>query len=590
MSAADERTGATASEQVRAEQVHLLYVNGGFPLLATVAAGALLSAIVVQQHGVRPAVAIIWLTLMAAQTSARWVLRTVYMRSPRPAKDWRLWANRYLAGVTVSGLIWGVGTLWYMVPGRFDLQLLVILIITATVYASLATFGSYVLTFYVSCLVSLAPSVIWAALQNDVLHWTYVALALLWIPSIMVLARRYQRSLAKAITLQHAYAEQKAIAEQASLAKSRFLASASHDLRQPVHALGMFIGALRGHRLAARTREVIDHMDSSIGALDNLFTSLLDISRLDAGVTESKPYAIPVSPLLARICRDLQGEATAKGLTLTSVATRLVVESDPVLLERVMRNIVVNAVRYTETGGVLVGCRRRGAQVSLEVWDTGCGIAPEHRKAIFEEFYQVSNPDRDRAKGLGLGLAIVRRLTTLLDHPLTLESRPGHGSVFKVSAPRRAATAETAATSAESLVAGLRTGFIVAIDDEAAVRVAMSQLLVSWGHQVVAAASGDEALAALADCPTRPDLIICDYRLRDGENGLDVIQRLQAEYNEDIPVLLVTGDTAPERIREAEASGYPLLHKPLAYARLRAAVHNLLSRAAARREEPATVE
>jgi signal transduction histidine kinase/CheY-like chemotaxis protein len=570
-------------EAVRAEQVDFLYANGGFPLLVTFLAAALLAGLLLRAGEVGPVVAGAWLGVMALHTAARLIVRTIYLRTKPPAGQWRVWANAFTAGALAGGLTWGIGALWLMPAGRFDLQMLVILVMTAVGYASLATFGSYAPAFYAFFLSTMAPSVVWALFQRDSLHLIYAALGIIWLPTVVILARRYNQSLVQAMTLRHAFAAQKSIAEQASLAKSRFLASASHDLRQPVHALGMFIGALRADRLPKRAQGLIDHMDASVGALDELFTSLLDISRLDAGVTETHPYAMPLQPLIARICRDLEGEAAVKGLTLTGLPCSAIVRSDPVLLERVLRNLVVNAVRYTETGRVLVGCRRRGGRVSIEVWDTGPGIAADQREAVIEEFYQLANPDRDRAKGLGLGLAIVRRLTTLLDHPLSLESWPGRGSVFRVSAPR-ALEAEAAAGRGEASLAALRHGLIVAIDDDAAVRTAMIQLLASWGHEVVAAGSGEEALTALADCPTRPDLIICDYRLRDGENGIEVIRRVQAEFNEEIPALLLTGDTAPERLREAEESGFPLLHKPLAHARLRAAVGNLIARAAARRE------
>jgi two-component system, sensor histidine kinase len=243
-----------------------------------------------------------------------------------------------------------------------------------------------------------------------------------------------------------------------------------------------------------------------------------------------------------------------------------------------VRNLMGNAVRYTEQGHVLVGCRRRGARVSLEVWDTGPGIAVDKREAIFEEFYQLSNPDRDRSKGLGLGLPIVRRLTEILDHPLELESRPGHGTVFRILLPRTATPSASATGLAEG-VAEARSAVILAIDDEQAIRAAMTELLQSWGHEVVAAAGGDDAIAALAHMPP-PDLIVCDYRLRGGENGLDVIRRLQTAIGTKVPAIVVTGDTAPENIRDALTGGHPLLHKPLSHARLRAAVSSLIRRPA----------
>ncbi len=368
------------------------------------------------------------------------------------------------------------------------------------------------------------------------------------------------------------------MAEQSSLAKSRFLAAASHDLRQPVHALGMFIGALRSHRLSARSRELVAHMDSSVGALNGLFGSLLDISRLDAGVIEARPGRLAVQPLLARVCRDLAQEADAKGVALRLVSTSAEVTSDPVLLERVLRNLIGNAVAYTPAGGrILVGLRRRGGRVRLEVRDTGPGIAPELQDLVFEEFYQIGNPDRDRSRGLGLGLSIVRRLCGILDHPLTLESRPGRGTCFTVQAPRLAPLTERSVPVPVGAPAGPPTGFILALDDEPAIRVAMIALLESWGHRVVAAVGPQEAIAALAGGPP-PDLIISDYRLRDGLDGLTAIRQVQDALAAKIPAILVTGDTAPENIRMALSSGYPLLHKPLSDARLRAAITSLLRR------------
>ena len=211
----------------------------------------------------------------------------------------------------------------------------------------------------------------------------------------------------------------------------------------------------------------------------------------------------------------------------------------------------------------------------LEVRDTGPGIPAELHEAVFEEFYQVANPDRDRSKGLGLGLPIVRRLTEILDHPLEMDSAVGEGTTFRVLAPRAAARAETLPGAA--LIADARTGVVLAIDDEQAIRAGMSALLESWGHTVIAAGSGESAVAALKARPA-PDVIICDYRLRGGETGVEAIARVQAAFGANIPAILVTGDTAPENIRLALASGYPLLHKPLSHGRLRAAVGSLMRR------------
>jgi CheY-like chemotaxis protein len=331
----------------------------------------------------------------------------------------------------------------------------------------------------------------------------------------------------------------------------------------------MFVGALRAHGLRGPAARLLNHIESSVGALDSLFSSLLDISRLDAGVIEADVTAVRLEPILRRVCGDCQGEATQKGVGLTLLPCSAVVFTDPVLLERVVRNIVANAVRYTERGRIVVGVRRRAGRARIEVWDTGPGIAASQRQDIFQEFFQVANPARDRSQGLGLGLAIVRRLTNLLEHPLTLDSWPGKGSVFKVEVPLAEAEDLPAPDTAPHVAAG--PGLILVIDDEIAIQQAMADLLQSWGHEVIAAGSGEEIIARMADCPRRPDLIICDYRLR-GENGIAVIERLQSEFNEDIPAMLVTGDTAPDRLTEASESGLMLLHKPLPEARLRAAI------------------
>jgi CheY-like chemotaxis protein len=365
-------------------------------------------------------------------------------------------------------------------------------------------------------------------------------------------------------------------AEEANLAKSRFLASASHDLRQPMHALSLFIGALSSHPMNAEMRGLVEHIEGSITAMDGLFGSLLDISRIDAGIVQPQFEAFELQPLLQRLCEDHAGEAHGKGNHLQQVPCAATIYTDPVLLERILRNVISNAVRYTDHGRILVG-GRRGKRLSIEIHDTGCGIPFEEQDRIFEEFYQIKNPERDRTKGLGLGLAIVKRLALVLECPFELKSQPGKGTLFKLSVPVLDSPhlyplpAKTAVTD----VAG--RGLILVVDDEVAVQEGMRSLLCSWGYDVIIAGSCAQMIAEISNCHFRADLIICDYRLRDGENGIDVILRLQSEYNEEIPAVLVTGDTAPDRLVEAMASGFALLHKPVSNAKLRATIRGLMN-------------
>jgi signal transduction histidine kinase/CheY-like chemotaxis protein len=375
---------------------------------------------------------------------------------------------------------------------------------------------------------------------------------------------------------ERAWRRANAMAEETSVAKSRFLAAASHDLRQPIHALGMLVGALRARSMDGDARRIVDHIDASIGATSELFTALLDVSRLDAGIVRPQLTTFPIQPLLERIRSECVEEAGRKGVRLVLHPSSGVVHSDPLLLGRILRNLVVNAVRYTDEGRIVIGCRRRGARLRVEVWDTGRGIAPEHRDRIFQEFYRIENDERDRSQGMGLGLAIVKRLTGLLDAPLHWRSQAGRGSLFAVDAALASGADCTVTADAEIGADAWLHGTVLVVDDDIAIQQAMKSLLESWGLTVIAAGSGREMREAFASCAVCPSLLICDYRLRDGERGDEVIQQLRGEFNEDIPGLLITGDTAPDRFAEAQASGFVLLHKPVSSGRLRAAVTSLM--------------
>ncbi len=242
------------------------------------------------------------------------------------------------------------------------------------------------------------------------------------------------------------------------------------------------------------------------------------------------------------------------------------------LLERILRNLVSNAVNYTDSGGVLIGCRA-GDALRIEVWDTGRGIPAQQVQQVFEEFYQIDNPERDRSKGLGLGLAIVRRLVDLLGHRLDIASVVGRGSRFSIEVPM---AEPSAAAPPAPICIGAPRGLILVIDDEAMIQEGMRKLLQGWGHSVLCGGSGDEMLAILDRNPALPDVIICDYRLRGEETGIEVIDRLRARFGRDIPAMLITGDTAPDRLEEVSRSGFLLLHKPVAHGRLRAAIGNLM--------------
>jgi signal transduction histidine kinase len=350
-------------------------------------------------------------------------------------------------------------------------------------------------------------------------------------------------------------------AENANQAKSKFLAAASHDLRQPIHAQGLFLEVLARSALSDTQREVLANARAACHATGEMLNTLLDFSRIEAAVVALNVRPFRLQALLNKLETELAPQADKKGLIYRTRETSAVVESDPALVELILRNLISNAIRYTQRGGILIGARRRGAMRVLEVWDTGIGIAPENQQVIFREFHQLGNPERDRRHGLGLGLAIAQRLAQVLDHELVLASRLGRGSVFALALPSTALPlADVAAPARTDDPVGVLDLRVLVIDDDEAVRTGMRHWLSSWGAQCDVAETIEEALAS-AEVST-PQLVICDYRLRERHTGAQAIAALR-QVHAGLPAILITGDTAPDRLREARASGLPLLHKPV---------------------------
>lgn len=349
-------------------------------------------------------------------------------------------------------------------------------------------------------------------------------------------------------------------AEQASAAKSQVLAAASHDLRQPVHAQGLFLELLGATELTERQRSLLARAGEAVDASAAMLGTLFDYSRIEAGVIRPQREAFAIQPMLNMIEREFGPQADAKGLTYRSRESALVLVSDPALVGLILRNLVSNAIRYTRRGGLLVTCRQRGPEAWLEVWDTGIGIAPEHQAEVFREFHQLDNPERDRHKGFGLGLAIVDGLVRTLGHTLSLRSVPGRGSVFGLRLPI-ATCAQPASVRAEHTAPRVLDAHVLVIDDDETILQGMAELLQSWGCTCDVAPSVGEALALARQRP--PDLLVADYRLREQRTGLQAIEALHAALGHPAPTVLITGDTAPDRLREAAEQGVTLLHKPV---------------------------
>ncbi len=392
--------------------------------------------------------------------------------------------------------------------------------------------------------------------------------------------RRYFSGIIRDITerksAEDALRASKAEADRANVAKSKFLAAASHDLRQPVQAMMLFQSALEERLDGHPASRLLKSLGEAMGGLRMLLDSLLDVSKLDAGLIVPTPVDMPVGMLLERLGAEYHAQAAAKGLRLRVVSSGATIRSDPALLERILRNLIENALRYTERGGVLIGCRRQGSNLQIDVVDTGIGIQPDKHEEIFEEFFQVGNPERDRNKGLGLGLAVVRRLARLLGHRIELRSLPGRGSIFRVEVPAVALRSSGSDRPNGVPAVNGRSGLILVIDDEPLVRMGLQAMLEGWGYRVLTAGSIQDAVQHV-ESGEWPAAILADYRLRGGETGLDAIKAVYERLDMPVPATVITGDTAPERLVEVRAGGHALLHKPVAANDLRNAVVEMLS-------------
>ncbi|HYH37812.1 MAG TPA: ATP-binding protein, partial [Azospirillum sp.] len=352
--------------------------------------------------------------------------------------------------------------------------------------------------------------------------------------------------------------------ERAHQAKARFLSAANHDLRQPFQALRLFHHLLNERLKDPREKAIADKMGDALESGEKLLHALLEVATLDAGVVRPNIGAVSVTSLLEEAAAEFRPAAAAKGLELRVHACGCAVRSDPVLLSRMLRDLVGNAVSYTREGGILIGCRRRGQWLRIEVWDTGAGIAAEHLDSIFEDFVQLGNPERDRSQGLGLGLAKVRRKAALLGHAVEVRSRPGHGSVFAVMVPVAApeSVAEPAPAPAGTETAPPAERLILVVEDDPVQRSGVQLLLEGWGHRVITAADGFSALERVRGAGRAPDVVVTDFRLPGPMTGVQVVTRVGEAVGHPVPGIILTGDTAPERIREAVATGCRLLHKP----------------------------
>ncbi|RME84936.1 MAG: response regulator [Caldilineae bacterium] len=473
--------------------------------------------------------------------------------------------------------MWAFAALLFYLPLQPEFVLFIGCMYAGLVSGATVSTSAHMPAFHAFTIPTILPFAIRNLIEGGTVYLPMGVTIIIYLVVSIIFARNINRSMAELNRLQfrnmelmerletekRVAEEQRGIAETAVREKSRFLAAASHDLRQPLHASGLLLGALGNHVSSHEGRRILEKISDSNRILNQLFNSLLDVSRLDAGVVEVHPRHIATAEILNSLESEFRMQAQEKGLSFEVRHSDEVVRADPVLLSRILRNLIKNAITYTKAGSVCVKSRANGkGWVEIEVVDTGPGIPDWEAENIFSEYYQIDNPERDRSKGLGLGLAIVKRLCLLMDIAIDLQSRPGERTrfVLEVEAgdPKRVRTEST--TRILRSLAGMR---VLVIDDDRSVLEGVDRLLSGWGCKVMLAESEEEAVGKLAEGERVPDVILADYRLREGRTGVDAIHRVLDELNRDIPAALITGDTSPDRLRSATSAGFRLLHKPV---------------------------
>jgi two-component system, sensor histidine kinase len=546
--------------------------------------------------GIAPASLMLpWMGAFVLMGLARFLVWQAFKRAHlQDRADWSRWLLRSNIGTLVAGAFWGFTGWAFYVEGSGLQQTGLIVIVYTFCVVGIPVLSIQPRLYLAFGALSFLPLVVRIASVGDSYSYQLAGELVLIISFTTILARTYRQTLQRAIDLKvqadellvqlriekQAAEAARQEAEVANRAKTQFFTAASHDLRQPLHAMGLFAEALRQRVHEPEVAQLVNSINESVDALEGLFSELLDITRIDSGGVEVHEQHFAVGDILRKLRLNFEPSAFEKGLSLRLRSGERVVFADPLLVERILRNLVSNAIRYTNDGSVLVSCRQRGDRVLLQVWDTGIGIRESERARIFEEFYQVPNTgvvSPEQRKGLGLGLAIVKRLADLMQAPLSVRSQAGRGTVFTLELPVGKAPRALAQTVPGKGPLGitLEGRLVVIVEDEPAVRGGLEVLIKGWGASIASfdsvAASAAWAAASDPDI-VKPDLLIVDYRLEDGLNGVDAIKALRARFGAAVPAILVTGSTMTGHEMDAQAHNFHLLIKPVVPNKLRAMI------------------
>jgi two-component system, sensor histidine kinase len=590
-------TGSLARDPALSKLVEV--VQSTYDYMPAALAGYLAGAIVIAMlywHIAPFGLLVPWLSAFALMCLVRVaIIRRFRLDAPQTLERWTYWRTRASVGTVIAGCLWGVtGWMFYGLGGEQPQSTGLIVIIYTFCVASIPVLSTQPALYRSYASLSLLPLIVRIAMGGDLFSYQLAGELFLIISLTTILANSYRQALQRAIDLKVQSDELAAKlrvetlaaeaarreAEIANRAKTQFFTAASHDLRQPLHAMGLFAEALRQRVHEPEVAQLVNSINESVDALEGLFSELLDITRIDSGGIEVNEQHFEVADLMQKLRLHFEPSAFEKGLSLRLRGGARVVFADPLLVERILRNLVSNAIRYTNDGTVLVSCRRQRDKALLQVWDTGVGIRESEHERVFDEFYQVPSTERvspDQRKGLGLGLAIVKRLADLMKAPLTMRSQPGRGTVFTLElALGKAARVPMVPMPSKGPVGITLDGrLIVIVEDEPAVRAGLEVLIKGWGARIESfdSVAQTRAWAELSDpAVVKPDLLIVDYRLEDGVNGVDAIRALRSRFASTTPAIVVTGSMMTGHEKEAQEHDFHLLVKPVAPNKLRAMI------------------
>ncbi|UXD86850.1 ATP-binding response regulator [Thalassolituus hydrocarboniclasticus] len=525
-----------------------------------------------------------WFLLIILGIFSRLAVIHAYRKRNVEYKYAETWRNRLLLLSAYLGLLWAFAIFTFFPESDNPHQIFLITLAVTLSVGSISA-GTHWLPFYYFYGVPIMAALILRLLLVGSLPYIVLAAMMLFTllasynfaRSLNAIVRSEMRLHYESEALARELQLKNAEAQEAVYAKSRILATASHDLRQPLHALFLLIDALKDET-GEKRRQIFERIDLSLHTLRKMFDALFDMSRLDANVIQPEPVHFNIGRFLQNLYDEYKGNAGEKGLQLRFHSGEYTVYSDRILLERIMRNLISNALRYTYSGGVLIAARKRGEHILLQVWDTGSGIPRESQDRAFVEFQQLQNARQGEEKGLGFGLAIVRRLCELQDYPLTLSSVVGKGSVFSLTVPCGDPHKIVNPAAEKQLIWQQGGQKILVIDDDLQIRSAMAVLLRQWNFGVDIAGSAAEAIAEIKRADCLPNLILADFSLQDECDGVDAVMVLRRHFRVEFPAIIITGSTAPEALQRIESHGLALLQKPIQPAHLRSAIqHHLYS-------------